>query len=319
LTHFVIARLKSDVTLDQTQAQLTGISQRLERQYPRSNRNRSVVVTRLRDDMIGDIRPTLVILLGAVELVLVIACSNIATLLLARATSRTREIAMRAALGASRGRIVRQLLTESLFLALLAGLIGSVAAFSGSKALVALAPVDIPRLAEVRVDAHVLIFTLVISGVASLLFGMVPAVWGSRVDLNEAIKQGGARTMMSGRTGRLRQALVVGEIALSVMLLTGAGLLIRSFVALNSVELGFRPEQVLVMETSVPFRSAVAARFFSELVAEISRIPGVQAAGATMGIPGHVESAGSYWIDHLPEAVTISPFDAVFSVVAAAI
>jgi predicted permease len=135
------------------------------------------------------------------------------------------------------------------------------------------------------------------------------------VDVNEALKQGVTRTVMAGRTGRMRQALVIGQIALSIVLLTGAGLLIRSFAALNSVDLGFRPKGVLVMETSVPARPDQAARFFRELVAEISTTPGVVAAGATMGIPGHVESAGSYWIDHYPKVATISPFDAVFSVV----
>lgn len=315
LTHQAIARLKPDVTVEQAQAQLTGISARLERQYPDSNKDRSVVVRRLRDDMTGDVRQTLIILLGAVGLVLLIACSNIATLLLAKATARTREIAMRTALGASRSRIVRQLLTESVLLALLAAGIGWIAAVALTRALVAFAPSDIPRLAELGVDARVLVYALGISGFASLLFGIAPAIYASRVELNEALKQGGARNVRSGRTGRTRQALVVCQIALSIVLTTGAGLLIRSFVALSKVDLGFRPERVLVMETSVPLESAKAASFFRDLLGEVSRMPGVVAAGASMGIPGHVESAGGYSVDHQSKVSTVNPVDAVFSVV----
>jgi putative ABC transport system permease protein len=317
LTHQVIARMKPSVTLDQAQAQVSGISERLERQYPSSNKDRNVAVTRLRDDMTGDVRQTLLVLLGAVGLVLLIACSNVATLLLAKATARTREIAMRTALGASRGRIVRQLLTESVLLALIAGAIGSIAAFALTKALVAVAPTDIPRLTELGVDAPVLAFALAASGIASLLFGLAPALYASRMELNEALKQGGTRNVSSGRAGRIRQALVVCQVALCIVLLTGAGLLIRSLEALSNVELGFRPERVLVMETSVPMESLKAALFFRGLLAEISRMPGVLAAGASMGIPGHVESAGDYSVDHLPKVKVSAdnPFDAVFSVV----
>jgi len=315
LTHQAIARLKPNVTVKQAQAQLTGISARLERQYPSSNKDRSVVVRRLRDDMTGDVRQTLIILLGAVGLVLLIACSNIATLLLAKATARTREIAMRTALGASPSRIVRQLLAESVLLALLAAAIGWIAAVALTRALVALAPSDIPRLAELGVDGRVLLYALASSGFASLLFGIAPAIYASRVELNEALKQGGARNLNSGRTGRMRQALVVCQIALCIVLTTGAGLLIRSFYALSNVDLGFRPERVLVMETSVPLESTKAALFFRELLADVSRLPGVVAAGATMGIPGHVESAGGYSVDHHAEVSTVNPFDAVYSVV----
>jgi predicted permease len=314
LTYLIVARLKPEVSLDEAQTQLTVISERLEKQYPNSNEGRGVVVTRLRDDITGHIRLTLLMLFGAVSLLLLIACSNIATLLLARATIRSREVAIRAAIGAGRGRIVRQLLTESLLLALLAGAIGSIVAFAGSKALIALAPPDIPRLSEVGVDGRILLFTVLISGLASLLFGIAPAVYASRIDLNKTLKQGGARAVIAG-AGRLRQVLVICEIGLSIVLLTGAGLLIRSFVALSNVELGFRPEHVLVMETSIPGSRAQAARFFRKLTSDIAGLPGVLGAGATMGIPGHVQSSGSYWIDRLPMALKIHPSDAVFSVI----
>jgi predicted permease len=315
LTHQVIARMKPGVSLEQAQAQVVSISERLERQYPSSNKDRNVAVTRLRDDMTGDVRQTLLILLGAVGLVLLMACSNVATLLLAKATARTREMAMRTALGASRGRIVRQLLTESVLLALIAAVIGSIAAFALTKALVAIAPSDIPRLAELGMDAPVLAFALATSGFASLLFGLAPTLYASRMELNEALKHGGTRNVSSGRAGGMRQVLVVCQVALCIVLLTGAGLLIRSLEALSNVELGFRPERVLVMETSVPVESTKAALFFRELLGEISRMPAVLAAGATMGIPGHVESSGGYSVGHLSKVSTVNPFDAVYSVV----
>ncbi len=320
LSFFAIARLKPGISLQQAQGQLTSIALRLQHQYPDSNKERTVAVTRMRDDMVSDVRLTLYLLLGAVCLVLLIACANVATLLLTRATARTREIAIRAAIGAGRGRIIRQLITESLLLALVAGVVGLMIAVLGSKALIALAPADVPRLAESGIDGRVLVFTFGVSVICSLLFGLVPALYASRVDLNDALKQGGARAVTGGHSSRLRPTLVVAEIALSVMLLAGSGLLIKSFVALNNVALGFRPESVLLMKTSLPVSGpegdASARHFFKLLLSEVSGLPGVSAAGATMGPPGDVESAGSYWINHLPEKRNMSlQDDAVFSVV----
>jgi putative ABC transport system permease protein len=244
----------------------------------------------------------------------------VATLLLTKATARTREIAIRAAVGAGRSRILRQLITESLLLAFIAGAVGLMVAWLITKGLIDLAPADVPRLAEAGIDSRVLVFTACISLACSLLFGMIPAIHASRLDLNDALKQGGARAAGAGRSSRLREALVVVEIALSVMLLAGAGLLMKSFVALNNVALGFRPERVLLMKTSYPASDPAgeerAGRFFKQLVSEISTAPGVSAAGATMGPPGHVESAGGYWTDHLPQRITQEgTLDAVFSVV----
>src|SRR6185437_2875018 len=298
LSFFAIARLKPGISLKQAQAQLASIALRLQHRYPDSNKGRSVTITRMRDDMVSNVRLTLYLLLGAVCLVLLIACANVATLLLSKATARTREIAIRAAVGAGRGRIVSQLITESLLLAFVAGAAGLMAAIAGLKALIALAPADIPRLTEISIDGRVLAFTFGVSMVCSLLFGLVPAIYASRIDLNEALKQGGARAVTGGRSSRLRPALVITEIALSVMLLAGAGLLIKSFVALNNVALGFRPEHVLVMKTSLPASGPEgemrARQFFKQLLSGISALPGVSAAGATMGPPGDVESAGSY-------------------------
>ena len=318
----VVGRLRPGVTLQQAQAQMAAIGARLEQQYPSSNQGKSVAVTRMRDDMVSDVRLTLYLLLGAVAVVLLIACANLASLLLARATARTREIAIRAAVGASRGRIVRQLITESVKLALVAGITGLLLAVWGSQALVALAPSNVPRLAETGIDGGVLAFTLGVSLIASLLFGLVPALQASRLDLNEALKQGAGRAGVGGRTGRMREALVVAEIALSVTLLAGAGLLLKSFVALHNVALGFRPEQVLVMTANVPASdlesSRRATRFFKSLLAEVAALPGVSAAGATRVPPGRVGSDGGYWIDHLPprEHLSVNAPNAVFSVVA---
>jgi predicted permease len=317
--YLVLGRLKPGVSLEQAQAQMTAIGARLEEHYPGSNAGKSVAVTRMRDEMVRNVRLTLYLLLGAVGLVLLIGCANVANLLLARATARTREIAIRAAVGAGRGRIVRQLVTESLVLSLMAGAAGLLLARWGSDALVALAPGNVPRLAESGIDSGVLLFTLALSVAASLLFGLAPAVQASRVDLSDALKQGAGRAMAGGKAARLRGALVVAEVALSVVLLAGAGLLIRSFIALHNVALGFHPEHVLVMESSVPASDLEGARratrFYQELLADLSALPGVTAVGGTRTPPGTVTSNGGYWIDHLPDAVSASAPNAVFSVV----
>ncbi len=289
-----VGRLKPGVALEQAQTELTVIARRLEQRYPESNKGRSAAVTRMRDDMVGDVRLTLYLLLGAVSVVLLIACANTATLLLGKATARTREVAVRAALGASRPRILRQLVTESVLLAFVAGTAGLLLAYGGSKALVALAPANLPRLAETGIDQWVLAFTFGIAMITSLLFGLVPALYASKIDLSDALKQGATRVVSGGGMARMRGMLVVAEIALAVVLLSGAGLLIKSFVALNKVALGFRPENVLVMRATMagPRNVALprARQYFSEVLAHTAALPGVLAAGATMTPPGHVES-----------------------------
>lgn len=319
--YLVVGRLKPGVTVEQAQAQMTAIAGRLEQQYPPSNTGKSSAVVPLSEDEVGSMRPTLVLMLGAVALVLLIACANVSNLLLAKATARTREIAIRAAVGASRGRIVRQLTTESVVLALAAGVLGLLLALWGSTALAALAPKNVPRIDEVRIDGWVLVFTFAISVAASLLFGLAPALHASKVDLNESLKLGGARATSGGAAGRIRGALVVAEIALSVVLLAGAGLLIRSFAALHDVALGFRPENVLVVETSVPSSNEESARgalrFYKDLLAQIATVPGVVAAGGTAAPPGQTISNGAYFIDRLPtrEERMIAAPQAIFSIV----
>ncbi|MGA2430284.1 MAG: ABC transporter permease [Candidatus Acidiferrum sp.] len=316
----VVGRLRTGVTLEQAQAQMNAIGARIERKYPDSNSGLSVAVTRLRDQMVGDYRLTLYMMLAAVGVVLLIACANLANMLLAKAVGRAREIAIRAAVGASRIRIVRQLITESVVLALLAGGLGVALAFWGSRALVALAPADVPRLAEAGIDGRVLFFALGVSLAASLLFGLAPAMQVMRVDLNMALKQSAQRTGGGSLADHMRQALVVAEIALSVILVAGAGLLIKSFVALQNVSLGFQIEHVLVVETSVPSSDLESARrasrFYRDLLPRLRAIPGVLSAGATGAPPGDTRSDGGYYIDHLPATFNVSAPNAVYSVVA---
>jgi predicted permease len=316
----VVARLKPSVSLAQAQAQMTSIGARLEQQYPASNRDKTVILTRLRDQLVTNVKPTLYMLLGGVGLVLLIACANMANLLLAKAAGRTREIAIRSAVGAGRGRIVRQLLTESVLLALGSGIAGLALALWGTRALVALAPSNVPRLAEAGIDASVLAFTFGVSVMASVLFGLTPALAGSRVDLTRALKQGSGHGIAGRGAGRMRTTLVVVEIALSVMLLAGAGLLIKSFVALSHVAIGFRPENLLVMGINIQGSNLEeqrrALRFDKALLAEIAAIPGVSGVGSMRLPPGKPFVMGDYWIDHPPGAQDLSAPQALFSPVA---
>src|SRR6266480_1281110 len=268
-----VGRLKAGVPLKQAQTEMATIARRLEQQFPETNRGRSVAVTRLRDEMVGNVRMMLYLLVGAVTVLLLIACANTATLLLGKATARAREIAVRAALGASRKRIVSQLVTESLLLAFVAGLLGLMLAYSGSQILVALAPADVPRLAETGIDRWVLGFTLGISLITSLLFGLVPAFYASKVELSDALKQGGTSIAAGGRVIGIRGVLVVAEI-------------------------------VLVARATAPgsfFVSIARTReLFKDMLARVGTLPGVLAAGATMAPPGYVDSTGAYLIDQLP-------------------
>ncbi len=317
-----VGRLKPNVTVQQAQTQMTGIASRLEQLYPATNAGKSVAIDRMQDALVSNVRFTLWVLLGAVGVVLLIACANMANLLLAKATSRTREMAIRAAVGASRGRIVRQLIIESAVLALGAGVAGLVLAVWGAEAIKKLAPANIPRLAETGIDGSVLAFTLAVSVISSLIFGLAPALAASKVDLNESLKQGAAKSVIGGGAGRLRAGLVVAEIALSVVLLAGAGLLMRSFDALVNVNLGFRPEKILVAETSVPESSTEQALkrvvpFDRDMLATLASLPGVSAVGGTFALPGKPGSDGGYWIDYLPplDQLNVTAPQAVFSVI----
>src|SRR5918911_2306455 len=242
----VVGRLKPAVTLAQAQAEMSALAARLAEQHAEKNAGHGVKLELLRDVVVGDIGPALFVLLGAVGFVLLIACANVANLLLARVGVRQKEIAVRTALGASRLRIVRQLFTESLMLSAGGGAAGLLIAVWGVKWLVSLGPGTIPRVQEIAVDPRVVCFTLLISVATSLLFVLAPALQASRPDLTGALKEGG-RGGAGLRRNRLRSALVVSEVALSLVLLIGAGLMIRSFAKLNRVDPGFNPDQVFTM------------------------------------------------------------------------
>jgi putative ABC transport system permease protein len=318
----VIARLRDDVTREAASAEMLTIARRLEAQYPQSNNAKLVEVVPLHELIVGSTRGTLLTLLGAVGLVLLIACANVANLLLARATSREREMVVRAAVGAARGRLVRQLLTESAVLGIASALLGAWIARIGMLGLIALAPQNLPRLDEVRVDLTALAFAITLALVASCLFGLMPALQSSRVQLVDGLRQGGKGSSVGARTGWARSAFVVAEIALAVVLVTGAGLLARSLAAIAAVDLGFSPERLLVLRTSVPVRSSQdaprATAFYRELLPELRALPGVRSAAAVTSLPTQVASNGGYWIEGGPTfdqlGIAGSP-QAIFTVV----
>lgn len=282
-----IGRLKPGVTLEMARAEMDAIAKRLEELYPQTNAGTGVFVTPAHEQMVRGIRPTLLVLLVAVGFVLLIACGNIANLLLARLTSRTREIALRAAMGASRWRIARQLLTESLLLTLLGGAAGILVALWIVEMLIAAKPDAIPRLDELGLDPIALAFTAVLSLLTALAFGLAPSLHASRIGLSEAMREG-ARGATSGR-GRTRAVLVISEVALACLLSVGAGLTIASFRRLQRVEPGFRTEGILTAEVSL--REArygskeSVARFADQVLRGLSAIPGEISVAATTFLP----------------------------------
>ena len=317
-----IARLGDGVTREAAAAEMLTIARRLEAQYPQSNSAKLLELVPLQELIVGSTRGTLLTLLGAVGLVLLIACANVANLLLARATSREREMVVRAAVGAARGRLVRQLLTESAVLGIASALLGAWIARIGMLGLIAFAPENLPRLDEVRVDWTALGFAIALALVASCLFGLTPALQSSRVQLVDGLRQGGKGSSVGARTGWARNAFVVAEIALAVVLVTGAGLLARSLAAIAAVDMGFSPERLLVLRTSVPVRSIQdahrATAFYRDLLPEVRALPGVTAAAAVTSLPTQVGSNGGYWIEGGPTfeqlGIARSP-QAIFNVV----
>ena len=284
----VIARLKPGVSKEQAQAEMASISARLEQQYPDKNLHKRVRIEPALEALVGDIRPALLILLGAVGCVLLIACANVANLLLARAMTRHKEMAIRSALGASRGRVVRQLLTESILLSLAGGALGLVLAVWWSDLLVALGKEDIPRALQVGLDWRVLGFTLLVSVLTGVVFGLVPALHSSNTQLTETLKEGGRGSGEGARRNRIRGVLVVGELAIAVVLLVGAGLLIQSLWRLRQVSPGFSPQNVLTFVVGVPeakYPTDKQAQFYRDLVGRIESLPGVAAASAVIPLP----------------------------------
>jgi len=279
----IIGRLKAGATQPIAQSEMEAIAARLEREYP-VNAGIGVRLVPLHEELVGDVKRPLLILLGAVCFVLLIACANVANLLLTRAASRQRELAIRAALGADRGRLVRQLLTESLVLGVLGGAAGLLLATFSTDLLLMFAPPELPRLSDIAIDRRVLAYAAGASLLTSLLFGLVPALHASRRDSGGSLKEGG-RTGTDGRRGGLvRAALAVGELAIALVLLVGAGLLIRSFVALNSEDPGFATRGVLALQLQLPSSAygepAQIAGFYEQLVERLDALPGIQSAAA---------------------------------------
>ncbi|HEX8898521.1 MAG TPA: ABC transporter permease [Chthoniobacterales bacterium] len=284
-----VARLKLGATVAQANSDLSTIAEALAKQYPESNTHFGVLAKPLREDMIGDVRTALYILFGAVVCVLLIANANVANLLLARASARGKEIALRAAMGASRIRIIRQLLTESVLLAGLGGAFGLLLAQWGTEALIKTVPQNIPRISNIQLDASVLVFTLLISLITGVVFGLVPAWQASHVDLNSSLKSG-SRTGTAGEgKGRVRNALIMAEVAIALVLLISAGLLIQSFARLGRVQSGVRAERLLTARVSLPDvaypKNENVIAFYDQLLTRIRAIPGVESASTIVPLP----------------------------------
>jgi putative ABC transport system permease protein len=285
--------LKPGVTLDQANAQMKLAYDQFKRTYPEADQKASFGVVPLRDNIIGDAKKSLLVLLGSVALVLLIACANVANLLLVRATGRKREFAIRSALGAGRGRIIRQLLTESVLLSVTGGLLGLGLGFLGVRALLAISPAGLPRIGEdgsaVGVDWRVLVFTLGVSLVTGILFGVFPAFTASRTDLNSTLKESSSRSGTGFRQSKARSLLVISEVSLALVLLVGAALLIRTFLALRAVNPGFDGHNVITMEMSLTGdryqKTAAVAQLARAGRERLNAIPGVEASASTCCIP----------------------------------
>jgi len=285
----VVTRLKPGVSLMQAQTEMDTINQRLAQNYVETNTGWSVRLTELRESLVGELRTSLLILLGAVAFVLVIACANVANLLLARAAYRQKEIALRTALGASRLRVVRQLLTESVLLSVVSGVLGLALSLWFVKLLLAITPANTPRLSEIGIDLRVFAFTFAVTILAGILFGLFPALQTSRPNLNETLKDSGQRGGQTGGHNRAGSLLIVSEIALSFILLAGAGLLIKSFLHLREINPGFNPDNVLTMRLTLPpgkyAQGEPRAQIYKQLIDSVKGTPGVQSAGVTLSLP----------------------------------
>jgi putative ABC transport system permease protein len=285
----VVARLKPGVTLTQAQTEMSTIATRLQQQYPQSNADLGAAVTSLREHLVGDIKPALLVLLGAVGLVLLIACANVANLLLARAAVRQKEIAVRVALGARRRRLIRQFLTESVLLSTLGGIVGMVIAYVGLMLLKTFIPENISQAREIAIDFSVLGFTLLVSVATGVIFGLAPAIQATRFNQIETLKEGGRDAATGGGGKRLRSLLVMAEVAISLVLLIGAGLLINSFLRLRNVDPGFRADNLLTMKIVLPepkYREYERrSAFYTDLVQRVEALAGVRSAAVTTNLP----------------------------------
>ena len=281
----VVGRLRPGLDRVQARADLDALAVRLAADYPDSNRGWGALLVPLHEQLVGDVRPALLVLFGAVGFVLLIACANVANLLLARASVREKEIAIRLAIGASRGRLVRQLLTESLVLAFVSAVAGTLLAWVAVRGFTAANPIDVPRLGGVALDARLLLFTFTVASVTAVLFGLVPALQASRSNVGAAVKDGARESGASAGSRRVRTLLVVSEVAIALMLLVGAALLLKSFGRLQEVDPGVRPTNVLsvnlqLSSAAYPEWSSVSD-FYTRLVERVETIPGVRSAAST--------------------------------------
>jgi len=285
----VVARLNPGVTVDEARLAFEASAKAVDAGAPDRRRLTAFAVTPLQDVLVGDVRPALMVFLGAVGIVLLIACANVASLLLARAAARPKELAIRASLGASRSRIVRQLLAESMLLSVIGGAIGLAVAFWMLRAFVAFGPADIPRLDEVAIDVPMLTFTILLSVVTGLIFGLAPALRLSQTDSSLALQESGTRTAGTVQRQRARQVLVTGEIALALVLLIGAGLLIKSFIQLRQTPLGVEPQGVLTATVTLPeasYRTVDdASRYLQQGIERLGSLPEIRAAGVVSALP----------------------------------
>ena len=299
-----VGRLKPGVTLEQAQSEMNTISQRLEQAYPADDKGWGAVLHPLRDETVGNVRPALLMMLAAVAFVLLIACANVANLLLARTFARRKEIAIRTAMGARRPRLVRQLLGESVLISLIGGALGLVAAHFGIQLLLKLFAANLPQLGEIKLNGPVLAFTFALSVVTGILAGLLPALSMTRSDVNDALKQGLGRTDASSGSSATRSALVVVEVALSLVLLIGAGLMIRSLTKLQTIDPGFDQHNVLTMNVQVNKKQFADAtqqsQFFNQVFERIHSIPGVEAVGAINDLPLNGGSSQPVAIDGHP-------------------
>jgi putative ABC transport system permease protein len=286
-------KLKPGASLAQAQSEMVSINQLMEQKYPAENKGRRIQMIPLQERIVGNIRPALLVLFGAVCLVLLIACANFANLLLARAASRHQEVVIRAALGAGRWRLVRQMLTESIMLSLLGGGAGLMIALWSIDLLVALKPENLPRLSDVGIDFRVLIFTIGVSFLTGIIFGLMPALNASRTNVSEALREGGRSSTVGVARHRLLNTLVVSELALALVLLIGSGLLVKGFMKLRSIDPGFKPENILTMRVELPEARYTEipkqTQFRTRVLEALKSLPGVQA-----GMISEVPMSGEY-------------------------
>ena len=305
----VVGRLRPGASVKQARAEISAIARHLKELYPGPFQARDAAVTLLQRRLVGEVRPALLVLFGAVGFLILIVCVNVANLLMVRISARTREISVRLALGAQRKHLFRQLLTESLVLALAGGALGLLAASWSMDLLRILLPSDVPRITEIRIDSGVIAFALAISGVTGILFGVLPAWRAARLNLNEALKAGSRSSTAGRRSHRTQALLVVSEVCLSLMLLAGSGLLLNSFWKLRSVDPGFRPDHVVIASTSFPVPAKgfdALVPIYRELLDQVRAIPGVESAAEVKDLPlDSVRRTGHFVIENrspFPEA-----------------